>query len=202
MGADGIDLAALHDNDPVCVLYRSRPLGDNDLGSFRNVIFHGLPDPGICSGIHRTGGIIQDQYFRLFQKGSGNTEPLLLAAGYIGSSLFYVSVVSIRKLGNKLIGAGHLAGLDQFLICSLLVSPTEIIPDGTGKKDIFLKDYRHLITQGFQIIISYVYAPYLHSPLRHIIQTGDQLDQGRLGRACTPDNANGLSGADIQINIL
>src|SRR5699024_1068996 len=92
MSSYGIDLSALHHNDPVCVLHRSRPLGNNDLGSFRNVILHGLPDPGVCSGIHRTGGVIQNQDFGLFQKSSGNTEPLLLAAGYIGSALFYVSV--------------------------------------------------------------------------------------------------------------
>ena len=202
MSSYGIDLSALHHNDPVCVLHRSRPLGNNDLGSFRNVILHGLPDPGVCSGIHRTGGVIQNQDFGLFQKSSGNTEPLLLAAGYIGSALFYVSVVSIRELGNKLIGTGHLTGLDQFLVCSLLIPPAEIFPDRPGKKNIFLENHRYLIPQSIQVIISYVHPSYLHSSFRHIIQAGDQLDQGRFGRACASDNANGLSGTDIQINVL
>ena len=67
--------------------------------------------PGIVSGecradlrvrrrIHRAGGIVQDQHLWLLQQSPGNTQPLLLSAGYIRAALLDISIVTIRQLSR------------------------------------------------------------------------------------------------------
>lgn len=73
MGAHGADGATIHDDDPVGILDGGDPLGDDEFSGARNHPLKGIPDFGIRCGIHRRGGVVQNQNFGILQKSPGNT---------------------------------------------------------------------------------------------------------------------------------
>ncbi len=70
--ADGADALGNDKNNAVAVARRKRLL---------NFCLRG--------GVHGAGGVVQNQNFRLFDKGAGNGQPLLLAAGKILGALLH-----------------------------------------------------------------------------------------------------------------
>ena len=110
MGADGVDLSVIHDDDLIRIHDRSDALGDDQLG---HVLDGGqLPaDLGFRRRIDGAGGIIENQNLRFFQKRTGDAETLLLAAGEIDTALLQPGIQSVWKMGDKFIGAGHMAGV-------------------------------------------------------------------------------------------
>ena len=85
---------------------------------------------------------------------------------------------------------------------SIRIAPAKILCDRSGEQHIFLKYHRYGITQCLQIIGSDILAAYQQPSLCHIIQTGDQLYQRRLGRTGSTDDADGFAGIDGQIDML
>ncbi len=65
MSADRKNRAALHDQDAVRVLDRSRPLRDNDFRRLRDKFPHRPADQRVRFCINRTRRIIQNKDFRL-----------------------------------------------------------------------------------------------------------------------------------------
>ena len=82
-------------------------LGDDDLGGLGDVLAEALADQGIGAGIHRAGGVVQDEDLGLLQQGAGNAQALLLAAGDVGAALFDLGVVLVGELLDELIGLGQ-----------------------------------------------------------------------------------------------
>lgn len=56
---------------PVGVLYAGNTLGDYKLSGIGYMFGKSFSDFAVGGGIHRAGGIVQDKYFRLFQKSAG-----------------------------------------------------------------------------------------------------------------------------------
>ena len=65
MGADIADRTAVHDQNPIRILYGGNSLCDDDLGRFRNVLTQRLADLCVRLGIHRTGRIVENPALRL-----------------------------------------------------------------------------------------------------------------------------------------
>src|SRR5699024_2031818 len=59
----------------------------------------------------------------------------------------------------------------------------------------------HLVSQRVQIILPHVPASHLHNALCGVVQSGDQLDQGRLGRSRTADDTDRLAGLNVKVYI-
>ena len=137
MGSDGVDAAALHQDDAVRVLYAGHALGDDDLGGLWDKLAEALADQGVGLGVNRAGGVVQDEDLGLFEQGPGNAKALLLAAGYIGSALLDPGVVLIRKLLDKFVGLGQLTGLYELLVRGVRIAPAQVVLDGSGEKNIF-----------------------------------------------------------------
>ena len=97
MAVKGTDPTVVQHQDPVCPLHTGDPLGDDDLRDAGDLPGKCIPDPGVGGSIHCAGGIVQDQHLGPLQKGPGNTQPLLLAAGDIGAAPLDPGVVTIRQ---------------------------------------------------------------------------------------------------------
>ncbi len=129
-GIEPVDPSVFHDEDLIRVLNTGNPLGDDQLGGSRNLLGKSTPDLRVCGRVHGAGGIIQDQYLRIFQQRPGNAEPLFLAAGHVGPSLFDLGLVFVRELLNKFICTGLTACLHAFLLSGLFISPSQVIQYG------------------------------------------------------------------------
>ena len=87
MGAHVRNGAVVHNHDEIRVHHGDDSLGDDDLGGVRQTGAEGRPDAGVGGGVHRAGAVIQNEHLGLFQKGPGDAQPLLLAAGDIDATL-------------------------------------------------------------------------------------------------------------------
>ena len=123
MGSKAMNPAFIHNNDPVCILNTGNPLRNDQFRGVRYFLPEGSPDLRIRSSIDRTGAVIQDQYFRFFQKCPCNSESLLLSAGHIISSLLNVRLIFHWKSLNKFIRTGEPADIHTFLFRSISIAP-------------------------------------------------------------------------------
>ena len=71
-----MDSTVIQDDNLVCIHHRRDPLGDDDF-SYIGQFCQRLADFSFSSSIYRAGGIVENQHLRLFQQGTGDTEPLL-----------------------------------------------------------------------------------------------------------------------------
>ena len=159
-------------------------------------------DPCVRSRVNGAGGVVQDQNFRLFQKSAGDAQALLLAAGYIGSALLDPGVISIRKTVDELIRTGLAAGFLTFLQGGVFLSPAQVIQDGAGEEDIFLQNYGHLIPKGLKVIGADVFSSHADASCAHVVQAADQADQAGFAASRPADDADGLSRADVQLDVV
>ena len=131
VGTKTVDLPVIHNDDPIRILDAGNTLCDDQLGGIRDLLSKSTADPCVCGSIYCTGGVIQDQYLRLLQKSTGDTETLLLASGNIGAALFNEGVVFVRHFFDEIIGTGKLACAAAFLLCGIFVTPAEIFQNGS-----------------------------------------------------------------------
>ncbi len=188
-------------DNTIGMLYRRNSLCDNQLCRSRNFLRKRFAYLRVCGGIHSACRVVQNEYFRLFQQCSRNTKTLFLPAGYVGAALFDIRIVSIRHCFDKFVCTCEAAGPSALFLTGIQIAPAQIVIDRSGKQYVFLQYDRHLITQRFDIIASDIFAAYLHTACRHIVQAADQIDQTRFRAAGTADNSNRFAGMNIQMNI-
>lgn len=58
MGTEAVDHAVPEDDDPVGILHRAHPLGDDNLGGVGNLLQERLADHGVGVGVHGRGGVV------------------------------------------------------------------------------------------------------------------------------------------------
>ena len=80
MSSAGDNLAVVHNDDFISILYGRYALGDYDFCGFGYKVPEGFSDKCVCRGVDCACGVVENKYFRLFKKRSGDTETLLLAA--------------------------------------------------------------------------------------------------------------------------
>ena len=152
--------------------------------------------------IHGRGGIVQDQDLRLFQQSAGDAQALLLTAGNVAAALLDMGIVAVREAGDEFIGAGQLAGVNQFLVRGVGIAPAQIFLDGAGEERVLLQNHSHVVPEYLQIVILYIYAADPDASLGRIVQSGDQLHQRALGGTGSAQYADGGAAGDVQIHVL
>ena len=202
MVADVLDAAALHDDDAIGILHGANALGDDELGRVGQIARQALADLGVGLGVDGARGVVQDQDLGATQQGTRDAKALLLAAGNVGSALLNPGVVALGKAVDKLVGAGQMCGLADFLVGGVRVAPAQILGDGAAKQHVFLQHHGYLVAQRVQIVVAYVHAADAHGALGDIVQAGDQVHERRLGRAGAADNTDGLAAFNMQVDIV
>ena len=64
------------------------------------------------------------------QKGSGQSQPLPLAAGEGIAQLADLGVIALGKTHDKIVDGGLLAGGDDFFLRGIQLGDAEVFPDG------------------------------------------------------------------------
>ena len=201
MVADRADAAAVHHDDAVGILHGSDALRNDDLGGLGNELTEPLADQGVGLGVHRAGGVVQDQHFGLFQQRAGNAQALLLAAGYVGAALLDPGVVLVGELLDEFVGLRQFAGLHHLSVGGVRVAPAQVVFDRAGEQHVFLQHDGDIVAQRFQVVPAHVHAAYLDAAFGHVVQAGDQLHQRGLGGTRAAQNADQLAGLDVQVHI-
>ena len=69
--------------------------------------------------------------------------------------------------------------MPDFLIRGIRVSPAEVLADRSGEQDILLEDTGDLVAQDGEVVLPDILAADADGSLRHIVESGDQLYEGR-----------------------
>ena len=104
------DAAVIHHENEIGVLHGRDALGNDDLRRLGNVGAEALADQRVGARVDRTGRVVEDQNFGLFEQRAGNAQALLLAAGDVRTALLDVGVVFVGECLDEVVRAGELAG--------------------------------------------------------------------------------------------
>ena len=74
-------------------------------------------------------------------------------------------------------------------------------PSAAGEEDIFLQDDRDLISERIHIVRAHIKPADFKRPFRDVVQSRDQVDQRGFRRTRPADDADRLTGFNVQINI-
>ena len=141
MSADGVNLAVVHYNNTVGVLYARNTLRDNELGGVGNFLGKRPADFSVGRGINRAGGVVENKDFRLFEQRSGYAQSLLLSARYVSTALLDFGVVFVGEGLNKIVCAGELAGVYALLLGRVFIASAEVVEDCAAEQHVFLQNY-------------------------------------------------------------
>ena len=90
---------------------------------------------------------------------------------------------------------------NQFLIRCVGIPPPEVFLDRSGKQHIFLQYHSHFIPQVIQGVILHIVTAHQQFAAVYIIQPGNQLHQGGLGRACAANDTDGFTRVNVQVDM-
>ena len=123
----------------------------------------------------RAGRVVQNEHLGLFQQRTRDTQALLLAAGYVRSSLFNIGIVLLRHLLDEFIRLRQLAHTLEFLVARVFIAPAQVLLDRAGEQHVLLQHHGHLLAQHLDIVGAHVYAADLDRAGRHVVQARDEL---------------------------
>ena len=188
VGAHRMHPAVLQDDDLVGVHHGGDALGDDELGHIPQLRQSGADLP-LSGGVHGAGGVVENQDFRPLEQGTGDAQPLLLPAGDVHAPLAQVGVQALWHPLQKFGGAGHPAGRPQLLVARVRFPPPQILPHGAGEENVLLEHDAHRVPQSPEIVLPHIPAAHPDRPLGGVVQPGNELHQGSLGRASTAQDA-------------
>ena len=197
----GRHMTVIQHDDLVGVADGTDPLSDNDLGGAGEILPEGPADFGIGGGVHGAGAVVQDENLRLLQDGTGDAEPLFLAAGDVDAALAQVSFQSLGHPADELIGAGRLTGRPDLFVAGRFIPPQKVFPDCAGEQGVLLEHHGDGVAQVFQAVVPHIPTAHQHPAGGDVVQAGDQLHQGGLGRTGAPQNAHCRAGGDGEVDI-
>ena len=111
--ADGVDFAALHDDDAVGVLHRGDTLRDDDLGRRGDIFAECLADERVGMGIDGARRVVKDEDLGLFEEGARDAQALLLPARDVGTALFDVGIVFVGEALDEVVRLCKFARFDE-----------------------------------------------------------------------------------------
>lgn len=109
------DIAVLQHQNQVGVFDGGQPVGDDKAGAVFRQPVHGLLGDELCAGIHRGGGLVQNQHGIALNHGPGDGEQLLLPGGN-GNAVIQHGIKAVGQGFDEVIDAAGPAGLLQLLV--------------------------------------------------------------------------------------
>ena len=104
MGALFNDFPTDNNHDAMGIRNGGQAMGNHKSGSSLHQIFQSLLHQHFRFGIQSGGGLVKDQYGRVFKQGTGNTKPLFFPAGKAPAQFTDIGGVSFGKTADKPMG--------------------------------------------------------------------------------------------------
>lgn len=195
------DLALVENNDLVGVLDGTEAMSYNNDGllALSNQLVEGLLHLMLTLGVQGTGGLIQEEHFRLANKGTSDGDTLLLPARKLNSSSSDKGFVTVREkllVHDELVDGSLLASVvkhlnDLFLRLTFNVflpdSVQNVVSDGVVEEDGLLLDDGHLTVVPLRVESSDVTAIESYSSLKRQVELLEHGDAAGLSATTSSD---------------
>ena len=200
-----VDLSVVHHDDAVRVLDGRDALGVDDLRRVRDLLAEGALDFRFGRGVAGAGGVVQDQDLRGLKERSRDAEPLALSAGDIRAALLDHGLIAVRHacgVFDELVRAGEVRRMAAFFLRGVILAPAQIVEHRAGEERVLLQDDGDGVAERRQVVIAHVDAADLHAAGVRVVEAADQADQRRFAAARAADDADRLTGVNVQVDVL
>ena len=98
-------------------------------------------------GVQAAGGFVEDEYLGLFDEGSCDGHALLLSAGESDTAFADLGLVALRQGFDGAVDFGHFAGMHDLVEGGVRVGHHEVVVEGAGEEDGFLRHDAEVVAQ-------------------------------------------------------
>ncbi|GAA1011125.1 hypothetical protein GCM10009564_31160 [Streptomyces thermogriseus] len=140
------------------------------------------------------GGLVEDDDPLTGQQQPGDGHALALAAGEAVAALADHCVQAVGQGADEVVETGAAQGVPQFLVGRRGAGQEEVGADRVVEEVTVLGDHAEGGPQGGEAQVAHVDAADAYGALVDVVQTGQQLGDGRLAGAGGADEGHGLSG--------
>ena len=158
-------------------------VGDHQRGAPFHDPFQGLVDKGLGFGVEMGGGLVEDEYLRVFQDHPGQGDPLLLAARQSVAPLPHHRVVSVRQGDDEVVDVGRPGGRLDLLLTGVRFGVAQVGGDGVVEEERLLGYDPHRLLQRLQSGVQHVHPVDPHPPPVQVVEAGYQVADGGLAGA-------------------
>ena len=110
-------------------------------------------------------------------------------------------IILFGLLHNELVGIGDFGRGNHLVLSGLRPGIGNVVADRPDEQDRLLRNEPELAPQGPELKFFHVTAVDLDGPIRRIVESGDQIHEGRLARPTGADDCNPLSCFHIQRDV-
>ena len=177
-------------------------MGDDQRAAVAHEVVEGGLHHALGLGVERRGGLVQDQHRGVAVERAGDRQALALAAGQAGAFLAQHLVITLRQLGDEVGGKGGLGGGAHAGGVGIGVGVGDIGRDGVVEQHHVLAHHRQLLTVIVQAVVGDGGAVEQDVAVVAAVEARDQIDQRGLAATRLADEGHGLTGADVQVDVL
>ena len=181
-------VAVPEDQNQVCVANGAEPVGNDEGGAVFRQPVHGLLNQGFGPGIHRGGGLIQDEQRRVLNHGPGDGHQLLLTGGEVGA-VVERGVIALRQRPDEVVQSHGFTGSLNLCIADALLGVDNVFPDGALEEPGVLENHAKQVMDVFPGEVGNVLAVDANFATVQLVEPHEQVHQSRL--ACAGGTYNG-----------
>ena len=172
---------------------------DQDRGPPGHHLAQGVVNGFLGGGVHRAGGVVEDQDPGVIQQRAGQGDPLTLAAGQAKSPFADHRVVAARQAHDEVVGARGARRRFDVGVAGARAPVADVVPHRLGEQEALLEGDADLAAQRVQGDVPHVMAVDEHGALLRVIEPRHQRCRGRLATSARADDSDARPGRDVQV---
>ena len=193
MGALLHDVPVLHHQDHVRIPDGGEAVGDHERGAVRAQGCHGLLDQHLRTGVHRGGGLVQDQQGGIGQEGTGDGDQLAFAGRDVRALVLDHRVIPVRQGVHEAVRVGGAGRGHDLLVRGVQPAVPDVLADGPTEQHRVLQHHADLSAQHPSVQGGGVHPVQQDPAGVDLVEPHDQVDQGGLARTRGADDRHGLA---------
>ena len=202
MGALLGDLTPFEDDDLASTSDRREAVGDDDRGASPEQALKALLDRLLGAHVDVGGRRHQNQDPRLGEQRAGEGDELALTGGELDPALADLGLDALRQCATNSVAPTVADRSFDFLQAGLGAAEGDVLANTAGEE----KALRGRCRAGAEARPAehppQVVAVNQYPPLLGVIEAGDELGEGRLAGSGRADQGQGLTGGDVEVDIM
>ena len=127
--------------------------------------------------VESRGGLVENQYRRIFENGTGYADALSLSAGKTASPVAYDRVVAHLRVDDEIVRVGYSRSSLHLLHSGMLDSESYIVVESVVEQYRLLIHIAHERAKIVHTQLPHVHAVYADAAVLHVVETGQQIGQ-------------------------
>ena len=184
------DVSVIQDKDQIRIADGRQPVRDHKACPALHQTIHSALNQLLCTSIDGGGRLVQNQYTAVCKHRPRNGEKLFLSLGHICRVLIQHQIVTTRKGTDKVINVGSLCSRFDLLVGRIQSAIADVLPNCSGEQPCILQYHGKMLPQLMPVKAPDIPAVQADGTAVDIVETHQELDNGRLAGARRPDNGD------------